>query len=186
MGIYFSKVIWCSRNVWYMTGIYHDYYWYIARIYCVSIHWGFIRKETMRLPPQVRTSMHRCIRRWWAARDPFQSMFYWAFIYDRYMSGILYMSYLSAGRFRVCFSCTPPALSGLPGLPSASVRFRPGLSMVRPGLYTDHFGFVTEGLRQPTRGLGLRKLPPNTNPIQNPHTGSDRSASYRPFCLKGR
>ncbi len=179
MGIYFSRVIWCSRNLWYMTGIYHDFYWYIARILYVLIHWGFVIKETMRLPPQVRTSMHRCIRRWVTARDPFQSMFYWAFIYDRYMSGI-YMSYLSAGRFRVCFSCTP--LSGLPGLrlPSASVRFRPGLS-------TDHFGFVTE--RPPTQGLGLPQLPPNTNPIPNPHTGSDspdRSASYRPFCLKGQ
>ncbi len=176
MGIYVSRVIWSSRNLWYMTDIYHDFYWYITRILCVLINWGFVIKETMRLPPQVRTSMHRCIRRWETARDPFQSMFYWAFIYDRYMSGI-YMSYLSAGRFRVCFSCTP--LSGLPGLPSASVRFRPGLS-------TDHFGFVTESLRPPTRGLGLPKLPPNTNPIQNPHTGSNRSAIYRPFCLKGQ
>ena len=85
----------------------------------------------MRLSPQVRTSMHRCIRRWGTARDPFQSMFYWAFIYDRYMSDIC-MPYHSAGRFLVCFSCTP--LSGLPGLPSALVRFRPGLS-------TDRFGF---------------------------------------------
>ena len=114
-----------------MTGIYHDFYWYITRILCVLIHWGFVIKETMRLPPQVRTSMHRCIRRWGTARDPFQSMFYWAFIYDRYMSDIC-MPYHSAGRFLVCFSCTP--LSGLPGLPSALVRFRPGLS-------TDSFGF---------------------------------------------
>ena len=170
MGIYFSRVIWCSRNLWYMTGIYHDFYWYITRILSVLIRWGFVINEIMRLPPQVRTSMHRCIRRRGPARDPFQSMFYWAFIYDRYMSGI-YMSYLSAGRFLVCFSCTPPALSGLQGLPSASVRSRPGLFMVSPGLSTDHFGFVTE--RPPTRGMGLPKLPPTTHPIQNPHTGCD-------------
>ncbi len=58
------------------------------------------------------------------------------------------MSYLSAGRFRVRFSCTP--LSGLPGLTSAPGRFRPGLS-------ADPVGF---GDREATNSrLGPAKVP---------------------------
>ena len=110
MGIYFSRVIWCSRNLWYMTGIYHDLYWYITRILSVLIHWGFVINEIMKLPPQVRTSMHRCIRRQGTARDPFQSMFYWAFIYSGicqvYTCHIFQLdaseSASAARRFRAC------------------------------------------------------------------------------------
>jgi hypothetical protein len=41
-----------------------------------SIHFVFIKKETMKLPAQIRTSMHICILRRGTAHDPLQSIFY--------------------------------------------------------------------------------------------------------------
>ena len=75
-----------------MTGIYYDYIWYIPRLLCVSIHCGFIAKETMKPPPQIRSSMHRCIPRRGTAHDPHQtspthvllSIHIWQ-VYARYM-----------------------------------------------------------------------------------------------------
>ncbi len=84
MGINFSRVIWCSRKLWYMTGIFHDLYRYIPRLLHVLIHCGFVTNETMKMPPQVRSSIHGYMTRRGTARDPLQSIF----TEQSYMTGI--------------------------------------------------------------------------------------------------
>ena len=119
MGIYFSRVIWCSRNLWYMTGIYHDLYWYITRILSFLIHWGFVINEIMRLPPQVRTSMHRCIRR--QGTDPSKA----CFTEHSYIQ--VYVRYIHV----ISFSWTLPSLLQL----HAAGAFGPAGSPKRVGTF---------------------------------------------------
>ncbi len=154
MEIYFSRVIWCSKKLWYMTGIFYYFYRYIPRLLRVSIHCGFITNENMKLPPQIRSSMHRCLSRLGIARYPLQSIFYWAIIYDRYIPALLpgiCMSCFSGGRFRVRFSCTP--LSGLQGIPGAPGHFRPGLSADPLGFGDRIRGWVPAKVPQPVVDL---------------------------------
>ena len=133
-----------------MTGRYYDYYWYIPRLCCLQFIVALSQKKPWNCHHKSDPACTDALRGGGQHAIPskrVQSIFYWAFIYDRYMPGIC-MSYLSTGRFRVRFSCTP--LSCMPGLPSAPGRVRPGLS-------ADPFGFGNR--KPPNSRLGPAKVP---------------------------
>jgi hypothetical protein len=48
------------QKLWYMADIYHNCFWYIPRLLCVSIHFSSITKENMKLPPPGHKSDPAC------------------------------------------------------------------------------------------------------------------------------
>ena len=76
-----------------MTSINPTYSWHLPRSLCFSINCVFTEEITTKLPRLVWTNMYLCIPRRGTSHNPLKSMFYWAVIYDRYMSGIC-MSYI--------------------------------------------------------------------------------------------
>ena len=136
-----------------MTGIYHDYTWYIPRLLCFSSHWFFIRKGTMKLPPQVRTSMNRCVpgdSRRYPPKHVLLSSYIWQ-VYDRYMHVIsLHLEYTR---------CMPWPISNVTGTEQAhkvltgfTARLRPMSSYDRfktyifrhiPGIYLIYTRYTT-------------------------------------------
>ena len=76
-----------------MTSTYRSYAWYIPWLLCFSINCVFTRIKITKLPRLVWTNMYRYSLRLGTSHNPLKSMFYWAVIYDRYMTGIC-MSYI--------------------------------------------------------------------------------------------
>jgi len=101
--IIFSRVIPCLSQHWYMTRINKVYDRHMPRFLCSSMNCVFTAEITMKLPRLVWTNMYSCIKRRGMSHNPLKSMFYWAVLYDRYMSGIC-MAYIFSRCWSRCWT----------------------------------------------------------------------------------
>jgi hypothetical protein len=136
-----SQELYGVQEIYGIWGISHNFNWYIPRILCVFIHWGFLTKERLRNHETATTSQnqHDCtdaLGGWGQHVIPSKAYF----TEHSYVTGIcqVYACHIfqldasesasAARRFRVCL------ISQVRWY--VKLCFRPGL-----GLSRDHFGF---------------------------------------------